>query len=355
MHSGFEVVHVEPLEGSFDGNVEVELVEWDDIDDESTHNELAYRYRMPGQEWSDTEEVFVDDDSSDVSLPVTLDLPGGKVSLFAVGTSDISDVNANNVSFSLLGTHVEQIGQSDSFHSYAQGEFSHNVLVEMTNTNPLDLSTQGNTLNYKFSLDGGQTWETGSTTTQGSGGYTSLPVSGGILKIAPNDDAQSLNEGDQFLVQPRTAGMASEISEDVHVDMNNVGTEIFGGHYQNEDGLEPAFEEEETRNMFLGVGRLISALERNDQDAVNESLGYLDGAMEQVAQKQAEIGARENRLEVSEKILTNLELNQKERKSYIEDVDFAELMSQLTQQQTVYQAVLKSSSMIMRMSLVNYL
>jgi flagellar hook-associated protein 3 FlgL len=54
-------------------------------------------------------------------------------------------------------------------------------------------------------------------------------------------------------------------------------------------------------------------------------------------------------------VLTNLEMSEKERKGSLEDVDFAELMSQMSQQQTIYKAVLKSSSMIMRMSLVDYI
>ncbi len=41
--------------------------------------------------------------------------------------------------------------------------------------------------------------------------------------------------------------------------------------------------------------------------------------------------------------------------SNIEDVDLATLMTDLANQQLAYEAVLKSSSMIMKMSLVNYL
>jgi flagellar hook-associated protein 3 FlgL len=76
--------------------------------------------------------------------------------------------------------------------------------------------------------------------------------------------------------------------------------------------------------------------------------------MVQVGNMQADIGARENRLQVTQTMLEGMELSDKERKGRIEDVDFAELMSQLSQQQTIYQAILKSSSMIMKMSLVDY-
>jgi flagellar hook-associated protein 3 FlgL len=41
--------------------------------------------------------------------------------------------------------------------------------------------------------------------------------------------------------------------------------------------------------------------------------------------------------------------------SNIEDVDLASLLTELANQQLSYETVLKSSSMIMKMSLVNYL
>jgi flagellar hook-associated protein 3 FlgL len=39
----------------------------------------------------------------------------------------------------------------------------------------------------------------------------------------------------------------------------------------------------------------------------------------------------------------------------VEDVDLTRLLTQLSQQETAYQAVLKSSSMIMQMGLMNYI
>jgi flagellar hook-associated protein 3 FlgL len=40
--------------------------------------------------------------------------------------------------------------------------------------------------------------------------------------------------------------------------------------------------------------------------------------------------------------------------SYTEDIDLTELLTKLTQQQLTYSTVLKSSSMIMQLSLANY-
>ena len=53
--------------------------------------------------------------------------------------------------------------------------------------------------------------------------------------------------------------------------------------------------------------------------------------------------------------MSNLTLNENERISSEEDIDIGELMTKLSMQQTVYQAVLKSSSMIMQMNLMSYI
>ena len=69
----------------------------------------------------------------------------------------------------------------------------------------------------------------------------------------------------------------------------------------------------------------------------------------------ASCGGRENRLEAASDMLTNMELTETQTLSNVEDVDFSKLMTQLSQQQLAYQSVLKSSSMIMQMSLLNYI
>ncbi len=148
--------------------------------------------------------------------------------------------------------------------------------------------------------------------------------------------------------------MDSEISQGVNVPVTHVGTKIFGGFSENSSGQEMAFADDDKKNLFVGVGRLIAALELNDQEKISEGLDYIDSALSEVTKVHADIGAKINRLNTSESILSDLKLNQSERKSFIEDVDFAELLTKISQQQTVYQAILKSASMIMKVSLVNY-
>ena len=62
----------------------------------------------------------------------------------------------------------------------------------------------------------------------------------------------------------------------------------------------------------------------------------------------------ENRIEMASDVLSFQKLDQQERLSYTEDIDLTELLTKLTRQQLTYQTVLQSSSMIMKLSLANY-
>ena len=99
----------------------------------------------------------------------------------------------------------------------------------------------------------------------------------------------------------------------------------------------------------------MAALENNDQETIAQSLENIEKARKHISDRLASIGARENRLDVVNTVLSGLKINKTERLSKVEDVDIAEVMTDLSQQQIIYEAVLKSSSMIMHLSLVNYI
>jgi len=109
------------------------------------------------------------------------------------------------------------------------------------------------------------------------------------------------------------------------------------------------------KNIMVTVGKLVAALENNNQQGCAEALDGLKKGHQYFTTQLASVGARENRLEVADTVLSGLKLNETERKSNVEDADLATLLTELANQQLSYEAVLKSSSMIMKMSLVNYL
>lgn len=273
-----------------------------------------------------------------------LQTPYGGIQLSGAATGgDSFSVKAGMTGVRNLGSDVNAFGK---------GVFDHDVMVRIDNAGGLVLG-DGTDIEYSYSADGGVTWDMGH---KASNGATSvdLLVPGGALELSQRGVNGDLAENAQFVIHPHTAGHDLEISAGQHVQINNIGSEIFGGHYA--DGTDPIFADSDpAKNIFVTVGKLVAALENNDQQGCGQALGNLEVSQEYFSTQLASVGGRENRLEVAGTVLSGLKLNQKGRMSAIEDVDLASLLTDLANQQMSYEAVLKSSSMIMKMGLINYL
>lgn len=230
----------------------------------------------------------------------------------------------------------------------ASGTFTRDVAVRIDNVD----SAPGGLITYSYSLDNGSTWVQGTalnTTKQ-------LPVQGGFLNIDPS---QNFTAGDQFVIHPHRADIDIEISSNHTITVNMVGKEIFGGLYKEPfaDYATPVDNGsgDDLNNLFEIIGDLIAMAETNDQQGFGEGLERLTEAHKLLTTKLAEVGARENRLEVAYESVSIRELSEEDSRSGIEDIDIPTLMTKLAQQQLTYNTVLKSSSMIMQMSLMNFI
>ena len=221
----------------------------------------------------------------------------------------------------------------------ASGSFARDVAVR------IDGIENGKIL-YSYSTDDGSNW-TGATAAQGSPARLAVP--GGYLDLA-NEPAA----GEQYVIHPHRAEITYAVSDTDSITVNVTGKDVFGGLYQN-----PATGELETvqnnGNIFEVVGNLIAAAETNNQQGMQEALDALEDCMNVVLTKAAVVGGRENRLTMTSSALTMRQIAEEDALSAVEDVDVTELMTRLAQQQVAYNSVLKSSSMIMQMSLVNFL
>lgn len=248
---------------------------------------------------------------------------------------------------------VDNFGGDGTVRGNAQGFFQRDVMVRIDNDSAVTLGEQ---IEYSFSLDKGVTWTSGNTVSNAATpGSASLLIPGGYLDLSSNG-GNTLAAGQQFIVRPRRAEMSFEISAGERVVVNAVGKDIFGGVYQEpfSDTRTVVFDGDE-RNMFEVVGRLVGYIETNNQSGVQQSLDELRGASEHIMTQAARVGGRQNRLDTADNILTSLQINVRERKSAVEDADVSELMTQIAQQQLIYEAVLKTSSQVMRMSLINFI
>ncbi len=245
-------------------------------------------------------------------------------------------------------------GMGSLVRGSAQGSFGGNVIVRIDNT-----GTLSDTVHYSYSLDGGSTWVQSNTSTPDAlADQAFLNLPGGVLTLN-GTGANSYNAGDMFVVRPRQAQIYFDISPTERIAANGIGKNIFGGIYQDPDATfaSPVVISGTSgaSNLFETVGKLVGYLETNNQAGVQQALADLRSSSQTILNYAADVGARENRLTVAENVLEGLADNQTTQLSNTEDVDLTKLMTALAQQQLAYQSVLKSTSMIMSLSLMNYL
>ncbi|HOA43500.1 MAG TPA: flagellar hook-associated protein FlgL [Deltaproteobacteria bacterium] len=108
-------------------------------------------------------------------------------------------------------------------------------------------------------------------------------------------------------------------------------------------------------DIFMTLLRLERALRSNDADAIRDELSSLEDAGTIVSNNLAKIGARVNKLEHTMAVIERSDVDTREMVSTIEDLDYAEAITQLQNQQTIYEAALKSASLITSLSLVDFI
>ncbi|MBF0480348.1 MAG: flagellar biosynthesis protein FlgL [Desulfovibrionaceae bacterium] len=234
----------------------------------------------------------------------------------------------------------------------AGGTFSSNVMVRIDAA----ASGAGSIVRYSYSLDNGSTWVHSNTSATTTGTTATLSLPGGILTLS-NAGKLAVAAGDEYVVRPRTANINVAISPTETITVNGVGKDIFGGIYKQpgSNAASAITSMGSNANIFEVAGKFIGYLETNNQTGIAQCVAAFSDAQQQVLTYATNVGGRENRLTTASTVLTNLSQGQTQQLSNDEDVDLSSLLSKLAQQQIAYQAVLKSSSMIMQLSLVSYI
>lgn len=107
--------------------------------------------------------------------------------------------------------------------------------------------------------------------------------------------------------------------------------------------------------VFASLRELADALGANDQDAVSASIASVDRAFGAVQDLIAEVGARQNALDMAEANLEAWDVQLKTFRSDLSDVELEEALTRLIHQQTAYQAALAANARILQTSLTDYL
>ena len=244
---------------------------------------------------------------------------------------------------------LNKLVKQDAANIKAEGTFGKNVVVRIDS-----YDDKTGMFQYSYSTDSGANWVTplnAKADDDPNGNGTRLPVPGGYMQLSPAVVRELKNNpGTQIQIHPSRSDLKYEIMKDTFLEVNSVGKDVFGGWY---DG-KPAMDDPDN-NLFEVVGSFIGYLEGNNQEGCQKTLAALTKAEKTVLAEATRIGGMENRLDMAADVLSFQKIDQQERLSYVEDIDLTELLTKLTRQQIAYQTVLQSSSMIMNMSLANYI
>lgn len=145
------------------------------------------------------------------------------------------------------------------------------------------------------------------------------------------------------------------------VQVNTLGFRVFGKATYEGDTLsdDPGYDgdvsEGNTPYLIAVFNELEKALENKDNDEIQKSLTRIKTSMNQVLSITSEIGARINRLNLTENKLEDQLLTLKELLSYNEDVSLPDALMRLAIEENVYRASLGVSARIIQPSLMDFL
>ena len=239
------------------------------------------------------------------------------------------------------GNDPAYTGSATSSGAYT-GLYSKQYVVKITTGGAVGAAA------YTVSEDGGVTW--------GSDVLTSFAPAGTPVYNDINSTDQgaritfsasgTLTAGDQFTIEvSRYNGdehdMEIAIGSSAQMKINLTGTTVFGEAGEN--------------NIFDILVGLKDSLENNNIEGIQVGLDQLNKFQPRVVGNMADVGSRLNRIDMCKNILSDLDSNNTERLSDIEDLDMVKAINDLNMKQTTYKAILYSVSQIVGLSLVDFL
>ncbi|MGC9324738.1 MAG: flagellar hook-associated protein FlgL [Desulfomonilia bacterium] len=166
------------------------------------------------------------------------------------------------------------------------------------------------------------------------------PAEGSSVWVEDAGDLYIFSQGQwESLYQGNSSVTSIQIGKGDNVPMNIPGDELFSSSQGN---------------IFMTLMTLERALRDNDQEGIRGQLTELEDSSKVLMNKLARIGSVVNRLEHTTSVIERATVDTQERVSLIEDLDYAAAITSLQNQQTIYQAQLKSASLITSLSLVDY-
>ena len=167
------------------------------------------------------------------------------------------------------------------------------------------------------------------------------PTEGTAVTVKDQNEMYVYTGGEwKTMYQGNDSSFSVQISAGQSAQTNIPGSEIFS----NSAG-----------NIITTLMKLEKALNNNDQSGISAELTDLDNSSNVNSNALSKVGATVNRLDTTKTRLQSESTDTTARVSNIEDLDYAQGITDLQNQQTIYEATLKSASMITSLSLVDFL
>lgn len=168
-------------------------------------------------------------------------------------------------------------------------------------------------------------------------------------------DQKLLNSDGSFAINVVTN--AEKIKYEIGIG-DDININVAGGDLFNSGGdavytAPPA--PPTTGALVNDFNSLVTALDSGDHTAVNNMLTYLDNDINNLLRIRADVGARQNRLDLTANRLDSDTTNFTKLMSENEDVDMAETIINLQNEENVYRASLGGGAKIIQPSLVDFL
>jgi len=133
-----------------------------------------------------------------------------------------------------------------------------------------------------------------------------------------------------------------EVDHGSFVQMNYSGGELIRGTGGGTD-------------IIATLDNIIAALNSNDTSGVEAELSNLDDALGQVLATRTDLGARLTHLNSANTMIDNMNLSLTKITSDKQDADMIQVISDLSKQQTAYEAAVAAAAKISQISLLDYL
>jgi flagellar hook-associated protein 3 FlgL len=163
-----------------------------------------------------------------------------------------------------------------------------------------------------------------------------------------NDDENSTAFG-TFVIDVDTVAekIHFEIGVGDSLNINVAGGDIFNGAGNAVSGDEP--------DMIALFTNVITAMDSGNNADINSQLDQFDKQIDNILRVRADIGARQNRIDLSTDRMSNDLVNMTDLMSKNEDADPAETIMNLKMEENVYQASLAGGARIIMPTLVDFL